>query len=342
MENNNKLFKFINPNNNDMLSSLSGNDLACFLVLLDDYYLKLRDKLDFKDDVTFGMEIEFENASASIIDIRHELREMFPNEQWKVVHDISLISGFEVDSPVLKDSIKTWNDINIVCKIVKKYGIINRNAAAHVHVGSQILDSNPKTWLNLLKLWSIYENIIYRFSYGDFLTSRPRILEYAKPMSREFWEAYEYLDSEKSELYIIMQYLTFKRCQAINFQNVAKEFCDKFANGNTIEFRCPNGTLESIVWQNNINLFVKLLSICKDISNYEDVINKRHFMISNKYDELRWYDEIYLDEALEFSDIVFNNNLDKIYFLKQYLKSFQVCNNKEEYLNSKTMTKKMF
>ena len=339
---NNKIFKYISPNSDDMLSSLSGNDLANFLVLLDDYYLKLRDKLYFKDDVTFGIEIEFEDVKTTIVEIRHELKEMFQNEQWKAVHDCSLISGFEVNSPVLKDSSKSWNDINMVCEMLKKYGTIDRKSAAHVHVGSHILDTDPKTWLNLLKLWSVYENVIYRFSYGDFLTARPRILEYARPMSKEFWEDYEYFSSEKSDLNVVMHFLTHGRCQAINFQNVVRDYFDRYITGNTIEFRCPNGTLEAIIWQNNINLFVKLLSVCKDISCYEDIIDKRHFMIKNRYDELKWYDEIYLDQALEFSDIIFNNNLDKIYFLKQYLKSFQVCKNKEDYPNVKTMTKKMF
>lgn len=33
------------------------------------------------------------------------------------------------------------------------------------------------------------------------------------------------------------------------------------------------------------------------------------------------YGEIFLPEALEFSDMIFDNNLDKVYFLKQYLKN---------------------
>lgn len=35
------------------------------------------------------------------------------------------------------------------------------------------------------------------------------------------------------------------------------------------------------------------------------------------------YDEINLKNALEFVDLVFDNNLDKVYFLRQYLKNFQ-------------------
>ena len=35
------------------------------------------------------------------------------------------------------------------------------------------------------------------------------------------------------------------------------------------------------------------------------------------------YNKIYLEQALEFADLIFNNNIDKIYFLRQYLKSFE-------------------
>ena len=42
------------------------------------------------------------------------------------------------------------------------------------------------------------------------------------------------------------------------------------------------------------------------------------------------YDEIFLDQALEFADLIFTNNLDKIYFLKQYLKGFELANEKKK------------
>ena len=35
------------------------------------------------------------------------------------------------------------------------------------------------------------------------------------------------------------------------------------------------------------------------------------------------HDEVNLQNVLEFVDLVFDNNLDKIYFLRQYLKDFQ-------------------
>lgn len=333
------IFHFIDPNDNDMLSKLSGNDLTDLLVLLDDYNLKLRDYLGFDKSVTFGLEIEVEKVKA--YDIKNGIVKYFPSEEWCTSHDSSLNRGLEINSPVLRDSKKTWQDLNTICEIIKPNGIIDRKAGAHVHIGAHILGKEIDPWLNLFKLWSTYENIIYRFGYGTFLTARPQICEYAKPMSKDFWGEYEYLKDNCKVVWLAIKYVSLRRNQAVNFCNVSSAFIDKFCLGNTIEFRCPNGTVNSVIWQNNVNLFANLLLACKALP-FDDLINRRHQMIANKYDELRWYDEIFIDQALEFADIVFKNNLDKIYFLKQYLKSFETCKEKNDYPNEKTKIKKLF
>ena len=87
---------------------------------------------------------------------------------------------------------------------------------------------------------------------------------------------------------------------------------------NTIEFRCPNGTLSHIIWQNNINFFVKLLLYCRSNNFDIDFINKK--MKNYEVKKLEQYSDIYLDDAIELSDLIFDNELDKMYFLKQYLK----------------------
>ena len=47
------------------------------------------------------------------------------------------------------------------------------------------------------------------------------------------------------------------------------------------------------------------------------------------------YKNIFLTQAIEFVDLIFNNNLDKIYFLRQYLKSFE---EKDSYEKAKKFT----
>lgn len=56
----------------------------------------------------------------------------------------------------------------------------------------------------------------------------------------------------------------------------------------------------------------------------DEILDRRHSINNGIYNDLDWYNEIYLEQALEVCDLIYNTNLDKIYFLKQYLKSFEV------------------
>ena len=38
------------------------------------------------------------------------------------------------------------------------------------------------------------------------------------------------------------------------------------------------------------------------------------------------YSRIYMEQAIEFADMIFDNNLDKVYFLRQYVKDGSVSN----------------
>ena len=49
---------------------------------------------------------------------------------------------------------------------------------------------------------------------------------------------------------------------------------------------------------------------------------------------LEKYNEIVLPQALELADLIFQNNYDKIYFLRQYLKSFETSTQELEKANT--------
>lgn len=51
------------------------------------------------------------------------------------------------------------------------------------------------------------------------------------------------------------------------------------------------------------------------------------------------YNIIDLKKSLEFVDLIFDNNLDKIYFLKQYLKDFVDIYNKSKFVKIKKLHK---
>ena len=330
------IFRFINPNSNDQLSNMSGHDLQTLITLLDDYYLQLRSRLGLDNYITFGLEIEFEETS--YLSVKEKIDEAF-HDRWVAKADGSLTRGAEINSPILHDNETTWNELAKVCKVITPLGKIYRNSGGHIHIGAQTLGDNKESWLNLLRLWSAYENIIYRFTYGNFLTGRASISKYAEPMSKTFWHTYKTYDDDELNLYDLLSTISSRRNQAINFDVVDSKNVAEMHEDNTIEFRCPNSSFDPVIWQNNVNLLVNILLYSK-CSKYDgDIIDARHYVIANKYDSLRWYDEVYLEQALELCDLLFNNNFDKIYFLKQYLKSFQVQQAYEPYTETKKMTK---
>ncbi len=369
-EKNEQIFKIINPNSNDILSKMNRKDLEYLLLNMKKYYLELRDNLSFNKDTTFGIEIEFEMLifkyffkkyySLSIIEkqilkkchtkafdklnLDLKISNNFENidnyyidddkyKHWSFSYDISLNKGAEAISPILNDSPKTWEEINKMCNFLNKYAQADEHTGGHIHIGVQELGSSYDSWLNFIKIWMVYENIIFRFSNGSFLTSRPNLNRYAKPLSKDFHSIFN--DLTNLTLKEIVSTINNSKFQAVNFGNAYNY--EQIADKNTIEFRCPNGTLNPIIWQNNINFFVKLLNYSKSsaFDTYKiekrDIINKTLLNYDN-------YNKIDLDEAIELCDMIFNNNLDKIYFLKQYLKSFQESTN-NKFKKAKRFTK---
>ena len=296
------IFKFVKPYSNDSFSKMEGIDIQDLLILIDEYYIILRNTLELDDYITFGTEIEFENASQD--NIKNQLYQSFPKG------------------------------------IIKQYAIIGENSGGHIHIGTQTLGNKKAAWLNFIKLWSTYENIIFRFSYGEFLNARKTMNEYAGPIAEQLFRYYNLFVNTEISVEAIIDSISGRRYQAVNFNNVNTKKCNSFLQDNTIEFRCPNGSLDAAIWQNNINLFVNLLLYSKNASFDDDTISQRRISNIDIYDNLLWYDEIYLEQALELCDMIFHTNFDKINFLKQYLKSFQKCNSNNSSPIPYTLTKK--
>lgn len=282
------LFDFIKPNDNDIFSLMKGIELQELLYRLDNYYLELRDKLGFSNSVTFGLELEFEKAKRRRIDEKLENVGLYPD--WDFKNDASLDYGGEINSPILRDEKENWIDLRNVCDILKEHAIIGKNSGGHIHIGTQVLGANKEHWLNFIKLWSIYENIIFRFLYGDSLTHRASLERYAPPMAKSLWEEYNTLKrviAHNMSFGYMINELQYDRYNAINFHNVNDP--NGFCTRNTIEFRCPNGTLEPVIWQNNVNLLVNILEYSKNSSFDNDTISKRREINGDKYYDLEWY-----------------------------------------------------
>ena len=305
-----KLYDVIKPGGNEMLSRLSESEIFDFLKLINKYKLVLRDTIGVDLNETFGVEIECEHVKWEKI-----MRKVLKN--WGLYDDVSLLCGAELKSPKLRDIKGDWLQLKKMCIMLSKYSEIDINCGGHVHVGIQALKDSKQSLINFMKLWSIYEHIIFRFSFGEFLGPRPVFKESSKSVKDQFLEMSSYDAMGTLNERTLFMLLKRDKCQAVNFRHY-----DTFK---TIEFRCPNGTLNPVVWQNNINLFVKMLLYSSSLMYDERKIKEK---MSNSISD-KTANKIYIDDALEFVDLIFDNNMDKIYFLRQYIKSFEVSDEYE-------------
>ena len=217
---NKKIFTYLAPYDNEMLSNMKGLDLVKLLSDINDYYLELRSCLGFEEYITFGLELEFENAMLTSIIEKLNLHKLLSS--WSLVDDASLNSSNsgEVNSPIFKDKHSTWQEINSICQILKKYSNIGPYCASQTNIGTQILGGNPEYLINFLELWANYENIIYRFLNGEFLTTRRNMIYYASPMAlyiKRLLSSDISLESLKSDLAKWkFQAVSFKRVTSFN------------------------------------------------------------------------------------------------------------------------------
>jgi len=345
MENNKEIFKMFNRNSNDELSKLSVLDQSMMRSTLSNYNLELRDTLNIDKNISFGTEIEYELAYKE--QIKEEVKELLGDKNWKIHKDESLFEGAELISPVLTDTKDSWIDLRTACDIVSEGAQIVRSASGHVHICMNILGNNPKYWRNFAKLWMAYEYIIFRFLYGEYTSGREGIEKYAKPVSKILIDDFDRIE-DRSHMTCAMYMMKVlnagdDRRKAINFRNASNTDLinyNQIADKNTIEFRAANGTFNEIIWQNNINLLVKLLEYAKSPKYDEETINRRLQIIKEREipSNIIKYSRVYLNDPIELADLIFDNNLDKLYFLRQYYKDMTVGH--EPLTKSKTFTVK--
>ena len=337
MDNNYDIFKYLDPLDNTKLSDFKRYDLEDLIMYINKYYLEYRNYLYTSNRASIGCEIEYElkrkgksTPDKTLCPVKNEDFEIKPG--WVLREDGSLKNGGEIVSPIFYNNKLSWKDFHETFDLFTSNQVIKDTCSAHVHIGANTLGNKAKNWNNFLRLWMVYEDIIYRFCNGEYLNSRTAISTYSIPIREKLrvyfkdieYEYGKYYNENKilpTKEYIFKKLLTKTRYNAINFMNISD--LNSFAEYNTIEFRPANGTLNPIIWQNLINLYLSIIIYSKSNMYDLDIVNARSRKIDYDYCD---YNEINLDEAIEFCDLVFKKNIDKIYFLRQYLKDNEVSN----------------
>lgn len=130
---NNEMFKFLNSDSNVEFSKMKGLDLQYLIILIDKYYIYLREQLGLEQYITLGLELEFENAKKYRIYDELDKTGLSDNH-WGTKHDGSLDNGLEINSPILKDIKEDWQNLSKICSIVSHFAKIGVNSGGHIHI----------------------------------------------------------------------------------------------------------------------------------------------------------------------------------------------------------------
>ena len=144
-------------------------------------------------------------------------------------------------------------------------------------------------------------------------------LKYAPPVALKLYNSLDKLNlcNSLEEMYKILE--TIPRYSALNFSNI-----NSTSDKKTIECRFLNATSNKAIIQNNINTILNMfLSPSKGIIDIELVDYYIDNIVLSELEYNYKYNEICLEDALLFVDQIFSNDIDKLYFLKQYIKGYQ-------------------
>lgn len=311
---------YSSQNSNYMFSLFNNSDLKDYLNYLKTYLIEYRSTIDLDKNITFGLEFEYEDIDQKKVDqfVRENLK------TYKSKEEKEFEIGGEIISCPLQDTKKTWIEVKKVCDYLKQNkGVVDRNAGSHIHIGAYYL-KDINSFKKLLMLYIAYEHILYRFGNGESNEPRANQISAAYPISIDLAQIYK--DILKTDDFIKLNALLVdSRFRGLNFNNVKFNEIENNAYKNTIEFRMCNGTKEEIIWQNIANTFTKIVD---SSVNKEFDMDKLIYKVEKikEYNNYLHFNHLNINDALEFADIVFSNNLDKTNFLKQYIKDGQTSN----------------
>ena len=346
---------------------LSHDDLLSLLITINKEPLKYRNKLNFQKNIRFGNEIEVDNInvddSYTIVDEINYRYLASENNLFYVSPENTC--DCEIVTPPLNNTEYNWKLFKKMYDTISQYGgRIHYNTSSHVHISSDFINTKQKL-ITFLKVIFTFEDIIFKFGYGYQNEPRKYITADYKPiyaailLPENIKRYINALNNDDSNLAYHLKHLkTANRLNYVNFKyfNIDKILYNK-EKDNHIEFRSFNGTLYPEIAQNNINLIANIIetindnSINQDLLNhlysiefnkkeqYNDIINNVAIKLHNEYNKeynnlLNTYSIPNIKKATIFADMFFKEDIDKYYFLKQYLKLF---NKNEESIKKITM-----
>lgn len=278
--------------------------------------LPYRKQLHIKD--YFGLEIEMSllNEKDKFYLLNEDLMEMGYYDPF----DDSMLHGIplEIATPKLLDTTLTWKTLEDLSNRMKNCQLNFDYAALQVNLDSNL---TKLELYHMILFFRSFEHIIYKFSQGYDVELRN--MKYAQSLKNFLL----YNDLEEKNQYALKKLIWNKRF-GVSLKN-NKPYHEQFPV-TIVEFRTPNSSNDALLWQNYVNTFYHFLHSIRnldlDFIDYQLCHNSNVCGKSSKV--------LHLDDAITFSNIIFKEDMDKIYFLKHYIGS----DSKEVKENIKTLT----
>lgn len=291
------------------------------------YDLEYRDKVTFSEEITFGTEMEVVTRNLFkpvrfcdyMVDFRMRNRKNPSDYVIAIENYDDAVTGGELISPILTNTEGNWEYLqHAIADFIQYTGDaqITYHTSGHVHLGHDLLKEGDL--VKLVKLYAAYEPIIFRFAAGEFLNVRAGATSYARPIAQLVQNSSFVSDEEVIETLCYIdgwpKNFPFKY-NGLNLSNL-------ISGNDTLEFRVPNGTLKPVIWQNNVNFFAHLIMALDNFD--EELIDyyiKNLSLPRGDRAIIKQYNQIWdFEKALELANTVFEDEKDKLYFLRQYIK----------------------
>lgn len=265
--------------------------------------LPYRERLNIKD--YFGLEIEMSLLNERDKDylLNEELMEMGYYDPF----DYTMIYGtpLEIATPKLLDTTLTWKTLESLSNRMKNCELNFERSALQVNLDSNLTELEL---YHMLLFFRTFEHIIFKFSMG--YDTEMRIMKYASSLRNFFL----YNNHEERNHYALKKLMWSKRF-AIALKN-NKPYHDELPV-TFVEFRTPNSSNDCFLWQNYVNTFYHFLHSIRGLDlDYIDYKLCHNGNIRGKSSAI-----LHFDDAITFSNIIFDEDIDKIYFLKHYIGS---------------------
>ena len=275
--------------------------------------LEYRSKLTIPPKINFGLELELDNINHD--EVYRLIRSQF-GSKWAVKTDKSLTEGknAEIVPPVVQNNKRTWLILKRLGELLDQLNLSYDKCSFQVNFDGKLLPRLEDKF-RFLKLYAMYEDIIYRFSKGEDTEYRESLGMYASPI----------ILSLKGMLSLgagaTVEMFSNNKRYGVIFKRDDRDL---------IEFRTPNATSNPILWQNYVTTFYYLLMFTtskkynkKEIDTYIDEFSKVYLLENYELEKI--------DKALKFSSMIFPHNIDQVNFMHQYLGN---DSNKKKVLNN--------